>query len=98
MLFGARVMNPQSRKRTDNLYGNYWAGNLSVAPAPDGRTHLLLDNLHYPLVGEQSVIKGLTLFAPDEPILSVPQADPNLFARLTITYQGCVQANAGAGV
>jgi hypothetical protein len=35
VLFGARVMNPQSRTRTDNLYGTYWAGKLSVAPAPE---------------------------------------------------------------
>ena len=88
VLFGARVMNPQSRKLTDNLYGNYWAGNLSVSPSADGRTRLLLVNERSPLQGEQSVIDGLTLFAPDEPILSPTKSTgPNLFARLTMTYR-----------
>lgn len=88
VLFGARIMNPQSHILTDNLYGTYWAGNLSVSPAADGRAHLLLDHEHYPLSGDQSVIDGLTLFAPDEPILSPTKSTgPNLFARLTMTYR-----------
>jgi hypothetical protein len=86
-LFGARTKIPQSGTRTDNLFGTYWEGTLDVSPAPNGRARLLLGNRNYPLTGEQNLIHGLTLFAPDEPILSLPQSDPMLYARLTLSYR-----------
>ena len=87
VLFGARVMTPQSRKRTDTCTETIGLGILVSRLLRTGACTCLLDNQRYPLKGEQSVIDGLTLFAPDEPILGVPQADPNLFARLTMTYR-----------
>jgi hypothetical protein len=87
VLFPARVKNPQSGQRTDNLYGHYWEGKLDASPGPGETPRLDLNQKHYPLSGEQSIIEGLTLFAPDEPNLSLPQSDPMFFARLSLSYR-----------
>jgi hypothetical protein len=87
VLFPARVKIPQSDRRTDNLYGHYWEGKFDASPGPGETLRLDLNQKHYPLSGEQSIIDGMTLFAPDEPNLSLPQSDPMIFARLSLSYR-----------
>jgi hypothetical protein len=95
VLFPSRVMNPQSRQRTDNLYGIYWEGKLDVSPAPGERTRLVLRRQNYPINGDQRLIERYTLFAPDEPDLRLPQTDPWCFARLTLSYRDANKRTLG---
>lgn len=86
VLFPARVYNPQSDRSSDYLNGLYWEGRLDASPALNVITSIPLKRQTRPLQGDQCVIDGLPLFAPDEPTLSLPSTDPWLFARLTVTY------------
>jgi hypothetical protein len=86
VLFPATVMNPPSHTRSDYLFGVYWAGTLAAYPSPGEKLPIILEEQHGPLNGDQSLIEGLTLFAPDEPSLSLPVTKPFIFARLTLSY------------
>jgi hypothetical protein len=88
VLFPARVYNPQSGIRSDYLNGLYWEGWLDASPPFDKITPIHLKRQTRPLQGDQCVIDGLPLFAPDEPDLRPDSAstDPWLYARLTVTY------------
>ena len=89
VLFPARVYNPQSNTRSDYLNGLYWEGRLNASPALNVITPISLKRQTRPLQGDQCVIDGLPLFAPDEPDLrpTSTSTEPWLYARLTVTYR-----------
>lgn len=76
--------------RQDNSLNEiYWFGQVDISPAANTSTRLTLHLLQYPLRGNQSVIEGVSLFAPEEPHWSASALRNTIFysARLTMTYQ-----------
>jgi hypothetical protein len=90
-LFPATFINPHTHGRTDNLYGIYWEGRLDVSPVPNKDGLITLHQRSRPLHGEQSLIEGFMLFAPDEPAPRTDGSDRYYVARLTLSFRDATE-------